>query len=220
VPEHPVYDYDEPGGKQCMVMITHGPPKGILDKTIRRDNVGCDHLMRAVGRCRPLLHCFGHIHEGWGTERKAWPWRPENANLESTERAIKQDEEISRKEGCKDEELEKRDSAQETSRQTAAEEQRVLEGKRQSAFKKVTGGTGESDPITLTEQQLKSIGYIDANSVKHGMETVFVNASIMDVRYNPCLKPWVVDLMLPVATEEEKADPKLSIHLAREQQDR
>lgn len=24
-------------------------------------------------RSRPLIHCFGHIHEGWGAERVTWP---------------------------------------------------------------------------------------------------------------------------------------------------
>lgn len=34
--------------------------------------VGCQHLRRAVERCRPRLHCFGHIHEGWGGEKLNW----------------------------------------------------------------------------------------------------------------------------------------------------
>ena len=53
-------------------MMTHGPPKNILDETNGNEHVGCDHLLRAVERCRPRLHCFGHIHEGWGAERKNW----------------------------------------------------------------------------------------------------------------------------------------------------
>ena len=53
-------------------MITHGPPMGILDETTSHEHVGCAHLAKAVERCRPLLHCFGHIHEGWGYQRKSW----------------------------------------------------------------------------------------------------------------------------------------------------
>lgn len=34
--------------------------------------MGCEHLLRAARRCRPLLHCFGHIHESWGAERVRW----------------------------------------------------------------------------------------------------------------------------------------------------
>jgi Icc-related predicted phosphoesterase len=48
------------------VLITHGPPRGILDKTHSGENVGCDDLLAAVERIRPRLHVFGHIHEGYG----------------------------------------------------------------------------------------------------------------------------------------------------------
>ncbi|KAL8697652.1 MAG: hypothetical protein Q9224_002202 [Gallowayella concinna] len=54
------------------IMLTHGPPAGVLDETNMGDQVGCEHLMRAVRRCRPRLHCFGHIHEGWGAQRTTW----------------------------------------------------------------------------------------------------------------------------------------------------
>ena len=53
-------------------MLTHGPPEGILDKTTRNESVGCAHLHKAVTRSRPRLHCFGHIHEGWGAKRVNW----------------------------------------------------------------------------------------------------------------------------------------------------
>ena len=48
------------------VLITHGPPRGILDKTLEGDYVGCEELLRAVKRVNPKIHCFGHIHEGYG----------------------------------------------------------------------------------------------------------------------------------------------------------
>ena len=54
------------------VMLTHGPPMGILDETSREEHVGCKHLRRAVERCKPQLHAFGHIHEGWGAVKKSW----------------------------------------------------------------------------------------------------------------------------------------------------
>ncbi|CAI6265247.1 unnamed protein product [Periconia digitata] len=60
------------------IMMTHGPPMGILDQTTRREHVGCEHLLRAARRCRPQLHCFGHIHEGWGAERVTWKVNNEN----------------------------------------------------------------------------------------------------------------------------------------------
>lgn len=54
------------------IIMTHGPPKGVRDETGTDENVGCEHLLRAARRCRPRLHCFGHIHEAWGAERVTW----------------------------------------------------------------------------------------------------------------------------------------------------
>lgn len=48
------------------VLLTHGPPRGILDQTDRGEPVGCDDLLDAVLLKRPRLHVFGHIHEAYG----------------------------------------------------------------------------------------------------------------------------------------------------------
>jgi Icc-related predicted phosphoesterase len=48
------------------VLVTHGPPHGILDRTDDGEHVGCEELTAAVARVRPKLHVFGHIHEGYG----------------------------------------------------------------------------------------------------------------------------------------------------------
>lgn len=48
------------------VLITHGPPYGILDKTIKGEQVGCQDLLNRVHQIKPKLHVFGHIHEGYG----------------------------------------------------------------------------------------------------------------------------------------------------------
>lgn len=45
------------------ILVTHGPPRGHLDL-----NLGSVHLLRELWRVRPLLHVFGHIHEGAGVE--------------------------------------------------------------------------------------------------------------------------------------------------------
>ncbi len=222
MPQNPVYGYDsedindERKGDECMVMITHGPPKGVLDKTTRGDNVGCDHLMRAVAHCRPILHCFGHIHEGWGFARKQWPCRRDDCDIEFLDRISKQDEEDAAKHGLTSKELEERAKWQDQRRQMVAGNRKVLERQVQYADEEADVETRDEDPVALTKKEQESVGYIDASTVKRGLETVFVNASIMDVRYNPCQKPWIVDLMLPAATEKEKEDLWLSINTARE----
>ena len=50
------------------ILITHGPPKGILDLTEDKLGdltlVGCNSLRRRVNELQNLvLHCFGHIHD-------------------------------------------------------------------------------------------------------------------------------------------------------------
>ncbi|KAL8708545.1 MAG: hypothetical protein Q9220_006598 [cf. Caloplaca sp. 1 TL-2023] len=122
------------------ILMTHGPPAHILDKTLTYQHVGCKHLLRAVQRCRPRLHCFGHIHEGWGAER--WDWDKDEKET------VKVDKGKMVEQGCA-----------------------VLDVSRDAA-----------------ERELR-----------WGEETVFVNASIMDVRYEPVNAPWRVDLELPLA---------------------
>jgi len=41
------------------VLITHTPPAGILDISSSGRALGCAHLLDAVERVRPRLHCFG-----------------------------------------------------------------------------------------------------------------------------------------------------------------
>ena len=50
------------------VLITHGPPANILDRTYTGQYVGCPHLLARVQKIRPRLHVFGHIHEAYGQE--------------------------------------------------------------------------------------------------------------------------------------------------------
>ena len=52
------------------VLITHGPPHGILDRVDEGRQEGCAELRTAVARVRPRLHLFGHIHEGYGRETR------------------------------------------------------------------------------------------------------------------------------------------------------
>ncbi|TVY31627.1 Metallophosphoesterase domain-containing protein [Lachnellula subtilissima] len=53
------------------IVMTHGPPRFILDRK-SHGNVGCESLMRAVSRARPLLHCFGHVEEAYGARWVRW----------------------------------------------------------------------------------------------------------------------------------------------------
>lgn len=54
------------------IIMTHGPPRGIMDYTDSRQRAGCSSLFGTVVHARPQLHCFGHIHEGWGAKLITW----------------------------------------------------------------------------------------------------------------------------------------------------
>ncbi len=43
------------------ILVTHGPPKGILD-----GGIGCEDLLDQVTKVKPSLHLFGHAHEQTG----------------------------------------------------------------------------------------------------------------------------------------------------------
>lgn len=48
------------------ILITHGPPAGILDQVVRGERVGCADLAAAIRERKPRVHVFGHIHEAYG----------------------------------------------------------------------------------------------------------------------------------------------------------
>lgn len=52
------------------VLITHGPPKGILDlshdKNHNLEYCGDNALLKTVERIKPAYHIFGHIHDSKG----------------------------------------------------------------------------------------------------------------------------------------------------------
>jgi hypothetical protein len=51
------------------ILMTHCPPQGILDLTRKGTNGGCSLLAEHIGRVNPIVHVFGHIHEGYGSTR-------------------------------------------------------------------------------------------------------------------------------------------------------
>ncbi|KAK2744084.1 hypothetical protein FQN55_006952 [Onygenales sp. PD_40] len=124
------------------IMLTHGPPKGIMDETYNGEPVGCDHLRCAVARARPRLHCFGHIHEGYGATRMEW----------GSDLATK------------------------------------IELDQAAVFR--------------NRSSYIDVSHDSASPLKTGEETLFINASIVTVNYDPVNAPWLVDIDLPRSTGE------------------
>jgi predicted phosphohydrolase len=53
------------------VLVTHCPPHRIADRTFDGCHAGCEALRARVAELGLSCHVFGHIHEGYGTERHA-----------------------------------------------------------------------------------------------------------------------------------------------------
>jgi len=64
------------------VLITHGPPYGVLDEVRPRmtawgpaeegsGHLGCEELAIRLAAVRPRVHVFGHIHDGYGIHKQA-----------------------------------------------------------------------------------------------------------------------------------------------------
>ncbi|ETO13413.1 hypothetical protein RFI_23964, partial [Reticulomyxa filosa] len=64
--------------KETDILLTHGPPLGHGDKIPLRYammgdgkcHVGCTDLLQHVLQYQPLLHIFGHIHDGYGATKQ------------------------------------------------------------------------------------------------------------------------------------------------------
>ncbi|KAJ7201578.1 Metallo-dependent phosphatase-like protein [Mycena pura] len=54
------------------ILLTHGPPYGVLDCTTRGACAGCPALTARLSTLRPRLHVFGHIHEARGAYIHRW----------------------------------------------------------------------------------------------------------------------------------------------------
>lgn len=49
--------------KETTVLITHAPPRTILDTNVRGEHLGCEELLYKINEIQPAYHVFGHIHE-------------------------------------------------------------------------------------------------------------------------------------------------------------
>ncbi|HRJ31311.1 MAG: metallophosphatase domain-containing protein [Cyclobacteriaceae bacterium] len=52
------------------ILITHGPPYGILDANVKGEHCGCPSLLSKIQEVKPKLLICGHIHEGYGRLQK------------------------------------------------------------------------------------------------------------------------------------------------------
>ncbi|KAL9604521.1 MAG: hypothetical protein Q9219_000486 [cf. Caloplaca sp. 3 TL-2023] len=153
------------------VAITHGPPKGIMDFTDDRKRAGCPNLFEAIARTRPQLHCFGHIHEGWGARLVTWREPLSEKPTHFTD--IDNDRSVV---------VEKLSGFRQSKSDTPEErELKVKKAKhyRQERCYTTSHCTGDGNPLQI------------------GTQTLFVNAAVEGTEDHPLQLPWLVDLELP-----------------------
>lgn len=51
------------------ILITHGPPKGALDRVANGFRAGSESILSLVKDKQPIFHIFGHIHEAFGNTK-------------------------------------------------------------------------------------------------------------------------------------------------------
>ena len=156
------------------IMITHGPPKGIMDYTDDKRRAGCPHLFEAVARARPRLHCFGHIHEGWGAKMVTWRHQPTPNPSHFTD--INNDTSFT---------VAKLSSFSTSKFDTAElKEQKIQRSQH------------------YRQQRCYATSHCteDAHPLEFGVQTLFVNAAIQGVDDSAPQLPWLVDIELPRAT--------------------
>jgi hypothetical protein len=167
------------------VVVTHGPPKGVLDRTLYGgERAGCGYLMRAVERVRPRVHCFGHIHEAWGAMVRRWEEGKDVVveNLDSVEGAWDDKPAVMREKVAR--------------RNVWAEKRaRTVD----LCHFSTTPGAADEDRGPDTNGATLSGGF------EPGRDTLFVNAAIVDIGYEPRNMPWLVDLELPRADQDDAA---------------
>lgn len=166
--------FDIPDGAD--IVMTHGPPKGIMDIIYGRERAGCPDLFAAVASARPRIHCFGHIHEGWGAKLVTWkdsgPGKPshftaiDNANSPVIEKLA-------------------------NLRKTTLDSDEMAEKKRVKL-----------EEISRSRCSMTSHCAQDKHPLQAGEQTLFVNASIMGSE-DFVQSPWLVDLELPKRVSPE-----------------
>ncbi|KAF7348576.1 Ser thr protein phosphatase [Mycena venus] len=130
------------------ILLTHGPPRNILDLTIQKERAGCSALAAGLYKLKPKLHVFGHIHEARGAY--VHRWKRDSDQLPRAQNAIQL-------------QIDKKPSADE-------EEEEVWSDSDDESGSELDDGIVLSDPEPEQETQTD-------DAVEGPEETIFVNAA-------------------------------------------
>lgn len=172
---HPNKGHDFKISKGIDVAITHGPPRGIMDYTYGKERAGCSDLFTAISNARPRVHCFGHIHEGWGARLVTWKdgiEQPTHFTAIDNDRSPVIEKLAGLRAG-------KFDSEEDI----AVKKAKLERSEKERCFKTDCGTDGDHE-------------------VEHGKQTLFVNASIEGAEEFE-QRPWLIGIDLPKADSKE-----------------
>lgn len=158
------------------VVITHGPPRGILDLSGSK-RLGSPSLFEAVARVQPRLHCFGHIHQQWGAKMAVW--RPQKYLSDAVNHFTAIDNDATHT-------VETRAALMATRYDDPAlanEKKKKLRRLLALGYAQASWYQTDVDPLTDDSQ------------------TLFVNAAVEGISDDfPMHPPWIVDIDLPIAS--------------------
>jgi predicted phosphodiesterase len=161
--------------KDIDVVITHGPPAGILDKnTDKEKRLGCERLFTAIARSKPRLHCFGHVHRGWGARLVTWRDQLHDPPSHFTD--------IDNSRSMVLEKLANLIPTTQDMTDVKARKAKKLEGHLNNGFCSHCAG--------------------DEVAIQQGIQTLFVNAAIEGSSNFPVQPPWLVDIELAATLNE------------------
>ena len=206
------------------IVVTHTPPRAHLDETVERRAPGCEALRQALWRVRPRMAVCGHIHDGRGAERVTWDLG--RRNYAYAEKEVTRWDDPGAGSGNK--KLSLVDLTGKKSPSLANDGSHPPSGVERhstgTSSSPVTTTFGSSDVVGAQELRQSTVSSTvglggDPSSPRSDseallgrmgrLETCVVNAAIMKSRYphvggKTYYKPIVVDLNLPVWSEDEK----------------
>ncbi|KAF3809058.1 hypothetical protein GCG54_00011254 [Colletotrichum gloeosporioides] len=172
------------------VVVTHGPPHGVLDRTAGGERIGSTGLFAAARWAKPRLHCFGHVHRGWGAKLVRWR-RSEGAALADGLAAAGEGPAAAVASHFADTDHEKSVAVESLAGLTPrrfdgadviAEKRRKMEEGLRRGYFTTSHCAGDKRPLVP------------------GEDTLFVNAAIKGDGEHPQHLPWIVDIELPKAS--------------------
>ncbi|KAK0671902.1 Metallo-dependent phosphatase-like protein [Cercophora samala] len=176
------------------VAITHSPPRGILDNDYSKKQAGCDWIYKAIAKAKPRMHCFGHIHEGWGAKLIGWREDDKDSDIPGG---------IDGQRSFRVESLSTLFRSKKDNQGEANAKAAKLQRLRNIGYAKTSHCAGDRHPIEL------------------GRNTLCVNAAIQPYgRGKHKQQPWVVEMELPAAKERVESKEAAAVeHVGENNQD-